>query len=67
MPVLPLLGDNHCLPLLHTAKRFIWLEETCERIINFEIGYTINLSLHVNKEFMEQVEKCMNTTFCELI
>ena len=27
MPILTLLGDNHHLPSLHTAKRFICLEE----------------------------------------
>ena len=28
MPMLSLLGGNHCLPLFHMAKRFIWLNET---------------------------------------
>ena len=28
MPILPLLGNNHRLPLLHMNKRFIGLEET---------------------------------------
>ena len=41
MPMLPLLGDNHRLPLLHKAKRFIWIEEKYERINEFEIGYMI--------------------------
>ena len=27
-----LLGNNHCLPLSHMAKRFICLEETNQRI-----------------------------------
>ena len=27
MPMLPLLGANHCLPLLHMSKCFIWLNE----------------------------------------
>ena len=38
-------------------KRFIWLEETGERINESEIGCMINPSLHVNKSFKEQVEK----------
>ena len=63
MPISPLLGANNCLPLLHRAKIFIWLEETGERINEFEIGYMINPNLHVNKTFRYQVEKCMNTTF----
>ena len=64
--MLPLLGDNHCLTLLHMANRFIWLEEKGEHINEFAIGYIINPSLHVNKAFKEQVEKCMNNSFGEL-
>ena len=63
MSMLPLLGDNHRLPLLHMAKRFIWLEETGELINEFEIRYMINPSLNGNKDFRYQVEKCMNTKF----
>ena len=55
--------SNNCLQLLHMAKRFIWLEETGERINEFYIGYMINTNLYVNKAFRDQVEKCMNTTF----
>ena len=66
MPILPLLGDNNHLPLFHMAKRFIWLAETGGHIIEFYIGYMINPSLHVNKDFRYQVEKCMNNTFVEL-
>ena len=50
-PILPLLGDNHRLLLLHKDKRFIWLEETRECINEFDIVYMINPSLHVNKAF----------------
>ena len=63
MPMLPSLGDNNRLPLLHMAKRFIFLEETGERINEIYIGYMINTSVHANKAFRYQVEKCMNTTF----
>ena len=49
MPMLPLLGYNHCLPLLHMDKTFIWIEETGERINEFEIGCMINPTFHVNK------------------
>ena len=35
IPMLPLLGDNHRLPLLHTDKHFIWIEEIKERINGF--------------------------------
>ena len=66
MPMLPLLGVDHRLQLLYMAKRFIWLEETGERIHEFEIVYIIHPSLHINKAFRDQVGKCMNTTFGEL-
>ena len=46
-------------------KRFIWLNE--KKCINeFEIGYMINPSLHINKALRDQIEKFMNTTFGEL-
>ena len=51
MPILPLFGGDHCIPLLHMSKRFIWLEEIGESINEFEIGYMINTSLHVSKAF----------------
>ena len=63
MPILPLLGDIHRLSLLYMAKSFICIEETKERIDEFEIGYMINPNLHVNKDFIDQVDKCMNSTF----
>ena len=61
--MLPLLGVDHRLQLLYMAKRFIWLEETGKLINEFEIGYSINPGLHVNKAFRDQVEKCINTKF----
>ena len=51
MHILPLLGVNHVLPLLHRAKSFIWIEETKERINEFGIGYMINPNVYVNKDF----------------
>ena len=46
-----LLGANHHLLLLHMIESFTWLEETSERINEFEIRYMINTTLHVNKDF----------------
>ena len=66
MPMFPLLGDDHCLPLLHMNKRFIWVEETGEGINEFDIGYIINPCLYGNKTFKDQVEKCIDSTFGEL-
>ena len=58
-----LLGTNHCLPLSHMAKSYIWLEETNQRINEFSIGYTMNPNLSMNKAFKEKVKVCMKTTF----
>ena len=63
MPMLSLLGGNHCLPLFHMAKRFIWINETKQLINEFRIGYMINTGLNVNKDFREQVKYFMFTTF----
>ena len=48
-PILSLLGDNHRLLVLHMAKTFICIKETSDRIDEFEIGYMINTTFHVNK------------------
>ena len=41
------------------AKRYIWLEETNQRINEFSIGYTMNPNLNINKAFREQVKVCL--------
>ena len=51
MPMLSLLGDKHCLPLFHIAKRFIWINETKQRMNDFTIGYMITPESNVNKAF----------------
>ena len=56
MPMLHLLGDNHRLPLFDMSKSFIWINEAKKHINEFDIGYIINPSLHVNKAFRDQVE-----------
>ena len=43
MHMLPMFGDNDRLPSLHMDKLFIWLEETCERINEFDTGYMISV------------------------
>ena len=54
-PMLILLGDNHCLMLLHMDKRFIWIAVTGEHMNDFDIIYMNNPSLYVNKAFKEKV------------
>ena len=66
MHIQSLLWTNHRLPLSHIDKSYIWLEETNELINEFSIGYTINPKLIINKDFKEQVTKCMKTTFGEM-
>ena len=51
MPMLSLLGANHRLPLFHTAKRFIWLNETKQPVNELTVGYMINPGLNVDKAF----------------
>ena len=63
MHIISLLGGNHCLPLFNVAKRFIFLNETKQRINEFKIGYMINTDLNINKALIEQVEKLMKTKF----
>ena len=58
-----LLGNNHCLPLSHLAKSYIWLEETNQRINELYIGYMMNPNLSMNRFFREQVKVCMKNTF----
>ena len=63
MGIQSLLGNSYCLPLLHMAKSYIWLEETNKRINEFSIGYMINPNLSMNKDFRQQVKLCMRTKF----
>ena len=56
-----LLGTNHCLPLSHMAKSYIWLEQTNQRIHDFSIRYMMNPSLNTHKAFREQVKVCLKT------
>ena len=56
MPMLSLLVTNHCLPLCHMAKCFIWINETKQRINEFNIEYMINPGLNFNNNFREKVE-----------
>ena len=53
--MLPLLGDNHYLTLLHKAKHFFCIEETVKFINKFDFVYIINPSLHADEAFRYQV------------
>ena len=59
-------GVNNRLPLLHMAKRFIWIHEKYELINGFDFVCMINPTFHVDKSFKEHVSKCMNNMFGSL-
>ena len=63
MDIQSMLGTNHCLPLSHMAKSYIWLEETNQLVNEFSIEYMMNPNLSINKAFKDQVKICMKTTF----
>ena len=58
-----LLGTNCHMPLLHMSKRYIWLEETNQRINEFSIGYMMNPNLNWNRYFKDQVKVCLKNKF----
>ena len=62
--MLSLLGANHCLPLFHMTKRFIWLNETKKRINEFKIGYMINPNLNVKKSLQITGGKMYKNYIC---
>ena len=53
---MPLLGVNHCQPILHMSNRMIRCYSTDESINKLSIGYMIKPSLNCKKLFREQVE-----------
>ena len=62
---MPLVGLNHRQPILHMSNLMVHCYSIDESINQFSICYMINPSLHFNKVFIEQVEKCLSATFNE--
>ena len=54
---MPIVGVNHCLPILHLSKIMVNIYTTGKTINQFAIGYMINPSLKFNNTFITQVEK----------
>ena len=52
IPLLPLVGVNHCQPILNMSKRMVYIYATDKKNYQFVIGYIINPSLHINKMFI---------------
>ena len=42
---------NHCQHILYTPKKILYIKSTKKRINQFEIGYMVNPTLHVNNVF----------------
>ena len=57
VPLLPLLGVNHRLPILHMSKTFFYINSAGKLIKNFTIVYMVNPTLNVNRVLREQVEE----------
>ena len=58
-----MLEPNYCMPLSHMYKRYIWLEETNQRINELSIGYMMNPNLSINRAFKGEVKIYMKTAF----
>ena len=63
IPLMSIVGFNHCLPILHLSKIIVHINSTEKTIHKFVIGYMINPSLHINRIFREQVEKFLDCSF----
>ena len=46
---MPIVGVNHCLPILNMPKRLVLIYTTEKSSHQFSIGYMINPSLHLKK------------------
>ena len=63
IPIMPIVGVNHSLPILHLSKRMVHIYGTEKTIHQFAIGYIISPSLHINSIFREKVQKCLGCYF----
>ena len=55
IPLMPTVGVNHRLPILHMSKITVHIYTTEKTVHKFAIGYTINPSLHIKKMFKTKV------------
>ena len=60
---MPIVGVNHRLPILHMSKIMVHIYTKEKTIHQFAIGYMINPSLHINRIFIEQFQKCLGCYF----
>ena len=60
---MPIVRVNHRLPILYMSKRMVHIYTAENTVHQLAIGYMINPSLHINKMFKTQVEKCLGCSF----
>ena len=63
IPLIPIVGVNHRLPILHISNRMIYIYSTEKTVHQFSIGYMINPSIHINKIFKTKIEKLLGCYF----
>ena len=63
IPLMPIVGLNHRLPILHMNKIMLHIYTSCKIMNQFTIGYMIKPSLRFNNAFRTQVEKCLDYSF----
>ena len=63
IPLMPIVGVNHRLPILHMSKIMVHIYTEDKTVHQFAIGYMINPSLHFNKMFTTQVENILGCSF----
>ena len=62
-PLMPIVGVNHRLPILHLSKIMVHIFTTGKPTYKFAICYMINPSLKFNKIPKIKVEKCLGYYF----
>ena len=61
--LMPIVGVNDRLPLLHLSKIMVHIYTTEKTIRQFTIGYMINSSLHINRIFREKIQTFLGCSF----
>ena len=60
---MPIVGVNHCLPILNMSKIMVHIYIIEKNVYQFVIGYMINPYLHFNNVFKTKVKKCLGCYF----
>ena len=55
IPLMPIVGVNHRLPLSHLSKIMVHIYTTGKTIEQFTIGYIVNPSIKFDNVFITQV------------